>query len=119
MDDLASDARFFTQADRAKNQTIRVDILAPVFKSRSAAHWLEEMDGRKVPCAPIYDFAEILRDPHVQHMGLVKPLDLPNSDKTGSVGFPITITGVDTSRMQQPPALGAHNEEIIADWLEK
>ena len=52
-------------------------------------------------------------------MGLVKTLDLPNGDKTGSVGFPITITGVDTSRMQQPPALGAHNEEIIADWLEK
>ena len=119
MDELASDSRFLTQADRAKNQTILVDILAPVFKSRSAADWLEEMDGRKVPCAPIYDFAEILRDPHVQHMGLVKPLDLPNGAKTSSVAFPIAITGVDTSRMQPPPALGAHNDEIIADWLRK
>ena len=72
MDELASDARFLTQADRAKNQTILIDILAPVFKSRSAADWLEEMDGRNVPCAPINDFAEILRDPHVQHMGLVR-----------------------------------------------
>ena len=119
MDELASDARFLTQADRAKNQTILVDILAPVFKSRSAADWLEEMDGRNVPCAPINDFAEILRDPHVQHMGLVKPLDLPNGAKTSSVAFPIAITGVDTSRMQPPPALGAHNDEIIADWLGK
>jgi len=119
MDELANDARFLTQADRAKNQTILVDILAPVFKSRSAADWLEEMDGRNVPCAPINDFAEILRDPHVQHMGLVKPLDLPNGAKTSSVGFPIAITGVDTSRMQAPPALGAHNDEIIADWLKK
>jgi succinate---hydroxymethylglutarate CoA-transferase len=55
----------------------------------------------------------------VQHMGLVKPLDLPNGAKTSSVGFPIAITGVDTSRMQAPPALGAHNDEIIADWLKK
>ena len=31
MDELASDARFLTQAARAKNQTILVDILAPVF----------------------------------------------------------------------------------------
>jgi crotonobetainyl-CoA:carnitine CoA-transferase CaiB-like acyl-CoA transferase len=108
-----------TQADRAKNQTILVDILAPVFKSRSAAYWLEEMDGRSVPCAPINDFAEILRDPHVKHMGLVKPLDLPNGAKTSSVAFPIVITGVDTSRMQPPPELGAHNEEVIADWLGK
>jgi crotonobetainyl-CoA:carnitine CoA-transferase CaiB-like acyl-CoA transferase len=119
MDELASDARFLTQADRAKNQTILVDILAPVFKSRSAADWLEEMDGRNVPCAPINDFAEILRDPHVQHMGLVKSLDLPNGAKTNSVAFPIAITGVDTGRMQPPPALGAHNDEIIADWLGK
>ena len=119
MDELASDARFLTQADRAKNQTILVNILAPVFKSRSAADWLEEMDGRNVPCAPINDFAEILRDPHVQHMGLVKPLDLPNGAKTNSVAFPIAITGVDTGRMQPPPALGAHNDEIIADWLGK
>ena len=117
MDLLASDARFLTQADRAKNQTILGDVLAPVFKSRSAADWLEEMDRRNVPCAPINNFAEILRDPHVQHMGLVKSLDLPNGAKTSSVGFPIAITGVDTSRMQPPPALGAHNDEIVADWL--
>ena len=109
MDELTSDARFLTQADRAKNQTILVDILAPVFKSRSAADWLEEMDRRNVPCAPINDFAEILRDPHVQHMGLVKSLDLPNGAKTSSVAFPVAITGVDTSHMQPPPALGAHN----------
>ena len=119
MDELARDVRFLTQADRAKNQTTLVAILAPVFKSRSAADWLEEMDGRNVPCAPINDFAEILRDPHVQHMGLVKPLDLPNGAKTSSIAFPIAITGVDTSRMQPPPALGAHNDEIIADWLGK
>ena len=117
MDKLASDARFLTQADRAKNQTILGDILAPVFKSRSSADWLEEMDRRNVPCAPINNFAEILRDPHVQHMGLVKSLDLPNGAMTSSIGFPIAITGVDTSRMQPPPALGAHNDEIIADWL--
>ena len=117
MDELANDARFLTQADRAKNQTILGDILAPVFKSRSAADWLEEMDRRNVPCAPINNFAEILRDPHVQHMGLVKSLDLPNGAKTSSIGFPIAITGVDTSRMQPPPALGAHNDEIVADWL--
>ena len=117
MTKLTSDARFRTQADRAQNQSILFDILAPVFKSRSAADWLEEMDRRNVPCAPINNFAEILRDPHVQHMGLVKSLDLPNGVKTSSIGFPIAITGVDTSRMQPPPALGAHNDEIVADWL--
>ena len=119
MDELASDARFLTQADRAKNQTALVDILAPVFKSRSAADWLDEMDGRNVPCAPINNFAEILNDPHVKHMGLVKPLDLPNGAKTNSIAFPIAITGVDTSHMRPPPALGAHNAEIIDDWLGK
>ena len=117
MQTLAEDARFVTQADRAKNQDALVAILAPVFKSRSATDWLIEMDRRNVPCAPINDFSEVLSDPHVQHMGIVKPLELPNGAKTNSVSFPIAITGVDTGQMQPPPVLGAHNDEIIAEWL--
>jgi len=119
MEELAMDARFITQVDRAKNQAALVAILAPVFKSRNAADWLVEMDRRNVPCAPINDFSEILSDPHVQHMGIVKPLELPNGNKTNSVSFPIAISGVDTSRMRPPPVLGAHNDEIIAEWLGK
>ena len=117
MPEMATDQRFLTQADRAKNQTILVGILAPVFKTRNAGDWLVEMDRRSVPCAPINDFAEILADPQIQHMGLVKTLDLPNGASTKTVAFPVAISGVDTGTVAPPPLLGAHNNEVLAEWL--
>ena len=118
MDALANDARFLTQSDRAKNQDELVQILAPVFKTRTAQDWLTEMDCRNVPCAPINDFAEILADPHVDHMRLVRPLALPNGTTTKTVTFPISISGLNFDDLSPPPMLGAHNEEVFGEWLD-
>ena len=118
MPELATDSRFLTQADRAANQAILASILAPVFKTRTATEWLVEMDRRSVPCAPINNFAEILADPHIQHMGLVKTLDLPNGASTKTVAFPVAISGVNTGTLSPPPLLGAHNEEVLTEWLD-
>ena len=115
--ELANDPRFLTQSDRAKNQQALVAILAPVFEGRVAADWLEEMDRRQVPCGPINDFTDILADPHVAHMGLVQPLDLPNGVTTKTVAFPVAISGMTLNAMTPPPDLGAHNEDVVADWL--
>lgn len=116
--ELATDIRFLTQANRADNQTVLVDILAPIFKKRTAADWLAEMDRRSVPCGPINDFAQILADPHIQHMGLLKTLGLPNGASTKTVAFPVAISGVNTSTLASPPLLGAHNDEVLAEWLD-
>ncbi|MGB0198200.1 MAG: CaiB/BaiF CoA transferase family protein [Candidatus Puniceispirillaceae bacterium] len=117
MAELADDPRFITQAKRAQNQQELVALLAPRFKLRPAAEWLAEMDRRQVPCAPINDFADILHDPHVAHMGLVKPIGLPNGAVTKTVGFPVSISGFQQEDIQPPPALGADNQAVFDDWL--
>ena len=117
MAELADDPRFITQAKRAQNQQDLVALLAPRFKLRPAAEWLAEMDRRQVPCAPINDFADILHDPHVAHMGLVKPIGLPNGAVTKTVGFPVSISGFQQEDIQPPPALGADNHVVFDDWL--
>ena len=117
MAELADDPRFITQAKRAQNQQELVALLAPRFKSRPAAEWLAEMDRRQVPCAPINDFSDILHDSHVAHMGLVKTLKLPNGAITKTVGFPVSISGIDHTDIQSPPALGADNQTVYDEWL--
>jgi succinate--hydroxymethylglutarate CoA-transferase len=117
--ELSSDARFTTQALRARNQDAMVAVLAPLFKTKTAAQWLTEMDKRNVPCAPINDFADILNDPHVAHMGLVQPLTLPNGSTTKTIAFPVSISGFQPDDMQPPPALGADNEAVFDEWLIK
>ena len=117
MPKLKGDKRFINQSSRAKNQTKLVEILAPIFKKSNASHWLFEMDLRGVPCAPINNFAEILKDPHVKHMDLIRPIKLKNGGESYTIAFPIKISGVDTKYIKAPPELGEHNKEVIAEWL--
>jgi crotonobetainyl-CoA:carnitine CoA-transferase CaiB-like acyl-CoA transferase len=59
----------------------------------------------------------VLADPHVEHMGLVQPLRLPNGVETKTVGFPVKIGGCETGAVRSPPALGADSEAVFAEWL--
>ena len=115
--ELADDPRFTSQLLRAEHQGELVAILVPRFTERTAAEWLEEMDARGVPCAPINDYPRVLNDPQVAHLGLVHPLALPNGVQTRTTGFPIAMSGYAFEIHRSPPALGAHTAEVLDEWL--
>ena len=114
---LAHDPRFTSQLLRAEHQGDLVAILGPRFAERTAAEWLEEMDARGVPCAPINDYPRVLDDPQVAHLGLVHPLTLPNGVETRTIGFPVSMSGYAFEINRAPPALGAHTDEVLEEWL--
>ncbi len=116
--ELGKDSRFATQFDRARNQEELVRLLAPHFAQRTAGQWLEEMDRRGVPCSPINNYEEILTDPHVAEMNLVRTLTLPNGIQTHTTAFPVAMDSYDFTIYRQPPELGEHTEEVFEDWLD-
>lgn len=113
---LALDPRFATQPQRATHQKALAALLQEAFGRRTAAHWLAELDRRGVPCAPINDFADILRDPIIAEAGLLHELELPNRTRTTTVGFPVKLSGYRFRIAKQPPGKGSHNEEIFNEW---
>ncbi|PWA05285.1 carnitine dehydratase, partial [Pueribacillus theae] len=115
--DLVNDERFTTQLSRAKNQGELAGILQPIFSKRICDEWLEEFDFHGVPCAPINSYEEILHDPHVTDMGLINELELPNGQTIKDFGFPIKMTNYEFEITRNPPKLGEHNDEVMADWL--
>lgn len=115
--ELVDDPRFRTQGDRARNQEALVELLEPCFATRTAREWLDEMDGRGVPCAPINTYEQTLADPHVEGMNLVHPLTLPNGVETRTTGFPVDMTRYRFEVHRPPPRLGEHTEEVFEEWL--
>ena len=115
--ELADDPRFLTQQLRAEHQDALASLLVPIFAKRRAAEWLDEMDARGVPCAPINDYPRILDDPQVAHLGLVHPLTLPNGVETRTTGFPVAMSDYTFEIRRAPPALGAHTAEVLDEWL--
>ncbi|MGQ9364703.1 CaiB/BaiF CoA transferase family protein [Azospirillum sp. ST 5-10] len=116
--ELADDPRFATQALRARNQKELVAVLVPRFRERTAEAWLREMDRRGVPCSPINTYADILADPHVGHLGLVRDLTLPNGVTTRTTAFPVAIAGHDFAIRRPPPPLGADTDAVYSEWLD-
>lgn len=118
-DELVADPRFRAQADRANHQKDLAKELEPAFATRTAAEWLDEMNRRGVPCAPINSYADVLGDPHVEALGLVRPLTLPNGVETRTTGFPVRISDHAFTIDLPPPKLGQHTEEVFDEWLQR
>ena len=87
--DLAEHPDYLTQPLRAKNQKALAKLLEGYFAQNTAAFWLDEFNRRGVPASPINTFADVVNDEHVNHLGLVQDLTLPNGVKTKTTAFPI------------------------------
>ncbi|BBI31135.1 CaiB/BaiF CoA transferase family protein [Cohnella abietis] len=114
--ELFEDERFFSQSQRAANQKELASLLQQQFSKKTAAQWLEELDRRGVPCAPINNYEDILHDPLVSESGLLHELALPNQTSTTTVGFPVKLSGFQFDIYRSPPLKGEHSEEILQEW---
>lgn len=113
--DLARDPRFATPSLRAQNQDALRDLLEIEFIRYDARQLLEIFAARGVPCAPINRYSEVLADPQVEHMGWVAPVKLPNGVATKTVISPQRISGANVTVYREPPALGEHTAEVLAE----
>ena len=115
--ELKADARFASVRQRAEQDNVLTSILQPIFHTKKASEWLSQFEKAGVPCAPVYDFADVCEDPHVKATNLLCSVTLPGGKKTGSVANPIRMTGYEFKVHREPPLAGEHGEEVFREWL--
>lgn len=113
--DLVDDARFTSTSLRAANQTALKEILEAEFAGFSTADLIARFAGAGVPCTPINSYSQVLADPQVQAMQWVQPIELPGGGKTQTFASPLRLSGRGLPITRQPPALGAHNDEVFGE----
>ena len=111
--DLAEDPRFRTRDARRKNYEALESTLAPVFLTRSRAEWLQRLEADDVPVVPLYNVAEVLKDPQVRHLDLVEELAHPQAGKLQFVGGPVRYDSLAKEQSTPPPLLGEHSAAIL------
>jgi crotonobetainyl-CoA:carnitine CoA-transferase CaiB-like acyl-CoA transferase len=112
---LAEDPRFKTRDSRRQNYEALESALAPVFLTRSRAEWLQRLEANDVPVVPLYNVAEVLKDPQVRHLDLVEELAHPQAGKLQFVGGPVRYDGLTKEQSTPPPLLGAHSAAILKE----
>ncbi|GAB3684071.1 CaiB/BaiF CoA transferase family protein [Salinisphaera aquimarina] len=115
--ELAERPEFASQLLRAQNQYELTEILEGFFAHNSAEYWLDAMQARGIPASRINDYADVIADPHVEQMGIVQPLSLPNGVQTRTTGFPVLMSDYAFSVRRHPPHLGEHTSEVLNEWV--
>ncbi len=116
-----------TPEDRARFGRSAARLAAADELDRLVAEWiaardrddvLEALLGARIPAAPVNDLPAILDDPHVSSRTSLAQVE---DDELGSLTMPSP-----TPRLSATPAriratgprLGAHNDDVLRDWLE-
>ncbi|MEO1222398.1 MAG: CoA transferase [Pseudomonadota bacterium] len=115
MEHLLEDERIDTNEKRMKDRALIREILEPVFKSKSSAHWIETMNAAGVPAGPILSVPGVFADPQVRHREMVMPVDHGDRGTVQMLGFPMKFS-LDPCHVRHPaPELGEHSADVLRD----
>ncbi|MDP2397654.1 MAG: CoA transferase [Burkholderiales bacterium] len=117
--DLPQDDRFTSPSLRAQHQDVLRELLEVEFIKYDATDLLARMNARGVPCAPLYNYSQVLADPQVAHMAWVQDLQLPNGVASKTVISPQHVSGQRLGVRRGPPALGAHTAEVLSELKDR
>jgi len=114
--ELASDPRFITRADRLKNKEALYGILEKVFLEKPGDEWLQRLEGR-LPAGPINTVDMALSDPQVRARNMIVETTHRSGEKMKLLGTPIKMSPAGEPQFTPPPALGEQTEQILKALL--
>jgi crotonobetainyl-CoA:carnitine CoA-transferase CaiB-like acyl-CoA transferase len=115
--DLATDPRFRTVDDRVAARDALTAAIEQRLATAPSAQWLDRIGGAGVPVGPVNDLGEALAHPVALERSLVRDAE-PTADALRVPGLrqlrlPIDTDGV--CPMREPPAVGQHTREVLAE----
>jgi CoA:oxalate CoA-transferase len=116
--DLLGDPRFANNQARNEHVDALQDAIESATTQRSTEAWLERLHEAGVPCGPIQDVDQVLRDPQVVARNMVVHVEDPELGAFPVAGNPIKLSGVaDPPTRSPPPDLDADRERVLR-WLD-
>ncbi|MCQ4166126.1 CaiB/BaiF CoA transferase family protein [Tahibacter harae] len=114
-DALAADARFATNAGRVAARAELIIAMTAVLLTRGTRSWLDALAAAGVPAGPVNDLAQVFAHDQVSARGLVQQLAHPLWGAVPQLANPLRRDGVAPLSRQAPPALGEHNDAVLAE----
>ncbi len=117
---LANHPKFQTNALRVTHRQELVDLLANCFfKHLPADGWASLFTQFSIPHSLVQSVEEVMQDPQVQHLGLVKQITHPFLEQTEIkvTGNPVKFSRTPVTQYKYPPLLAEDTVKILKDKL--
>jgi crotonobetainyl-CoA:carnitine CoA-transferase CaiB-like acyl-CoA transferase len=110
---LANDPRFCTSSDRVANRAAMRAVLSEAFRRRSCGEWLRQLKAADILCSKVSDYADLLSNPQLRHLGLLADLHHPQDGTFRTPGSPINPREANHVPYLPPPRPGERAREIL------
>ncbi|HVO96361.1 MAG TPA: CaiB/BaiF CoA-transferase family protein, partial [Terriglobales bacterium] len=111
--DLQTDPRTKDRHARIKHFDMIHEILSKAVQSAPREHWLNALEAKDVPCAPINNLAEVFEDPQVKYLDRLMQITDPEFGTFQLVKNGVNLSETPASLTRRPPKLGEHTEETL------
>ncbi len=114
--ELAKDPRFATGPDRMAHLKELEAELAPRFRLKPAAHWLAALEGKGVPCGPVYDMLQALADPQTRAREMVTEVEHSTLGRVQTIGLPVKFSQTPGKVRTGAPLYGEHTRGVLSEY---
>lgn len=116
MPELSVDERFKTNPDRLANRDELHNLLESRLRMRKLEDWERILLKEAIPCTRIQTVDQLVQDPQVIALDIIRPFKHPKIDNFRLVDHPISYDGVRSYRQDPPPELGEHSESVLRSF---
>jgi crotonobetainyl-CoA:carnitine CoA-transferase CaiB-like acyl-CoA transferase len=114
---MAADPRFSTNAERVAHRELVVEMLKPVFTTRTTAQWIADLEAANVPCGPINRIDQVFADPQAIARSLTVAMTHAGVGPMTLVASPLKLSATPPEYRNAPPLLGEHTDEVLSGVL--
>ena len=115
LEELQRDPRFVDETSRLANRAALIAAIEDVTTRQPTATWLAALDAAGVPCAPIQNYAEVYRDPHLVARDYFWDAPHPTVGRVTQLGSPMRFSETKVRRDRAAPLLGEDSVSVLGE----
>jgi len=113
--ELARDPRFVSGADRMAHLKELDAELSRRFRTKPVRHWLDVLEAKGVPCGPVQNMLQALRDPQTLAREMVVEVEHSSLSRVKTLGLPIKFSDTPGKVRSGAPLYGEHTREVLRE----
>lgn len=110
--ELKTDPRFQERDTRKQNRRALTPLLEARLTQKPTGFWVEALNAKDVPSGEILSLEAALRQPQVQHRGVLHKVTVPGHGEVEVFGLTARFEKTPGAVETPPPTLGEHNQQV-------
>lgn len=113
--EFVDDPRYVNAVERQKRMGDLYDLIERKVAAMTTAECLAAMAEADVPCGKVNRLEELLDEPHVRAVGLVREIDHPSEGRIRNIRPAVDFSDTPAEIRAPAPRLGEHTREVLRE----